>query len=68
LAALFESHPDTLTDPDIDRMVVELRAQRAHFKQAKAQKVKAAPMPVGSVDEILGLIGLDKPIGKGVKK
>ena len=65
---MFEAHPDTLADVDVDRMVIELRAQRAHFKQAKQQKVKAAPMPIGSVDEILGLIGLDKPLGKVVKK
>lgn len=61
---MFEAHPDTLTDEDIDYMVQELRARRAHFKTAKAAKVKNAPLPVGSVDDILKLIGLDKGIAK----
>lgn len=60
LAELFEAHPDTLTDEDIDRMVKELRDNRQHFKMAKQAKVKSAPIPEGSVDDILSLIGLDK--------
>lgn len=60
LADLFEAHPDTLTDEDIDRMVKELRDQRQHFKLAKQTKVKSAPIPVGTVDDILSLIGLEK--------
>ena len=64
LESLFEAHPDDLTDEDIDRMVVELRAQRTHVKQAKQAKIKSAPIPVGSIDEILAQIGLDKPLGR----
>src|SRR5262245_18512164 len=64
LTEMFEAHPDEITDAEIDRMVIELRAQRQHFKVAKQQKVKSAPVPTGSVDEILNLIGLDKGIGK----
>ena len=60
LADLFLAHPDTLTDEDIDRMVKELRENRQHFKMAKQAKVKSAPIPEGSVDDILSLIGLEK--------
>lgn len=60
LADLFLAHPDTLTDEDIDRMVKELRENRQHFKMAKQARVKSAPIPEGSVDDILSLIGLDK--------
>lgn len=60
LAELFEAHPDTLTDEDIDRMVKDLRENRQHFKMAKQARVKSAPIPEGSVDDILSLIGLDK--------
>ena len=64
LNELFAAHPDTITDNDIDRMVAELRAQRAHFKTAKQTKAKAPTIPQGTVDDILASIGLDKPIGR----
>ena len=60
LADLFLAHPDTLTDEDIDRMVKDLRENRQHFKMAKQTRAKSAPIPEGSVDDILSLIGLDK--------
>ena len=58
---LFDADPESLTDADIDEMVQALRSQRAHFKQAKAQKAKGpAKIPSGSVDELLDMLGLKK--------
>ena len=58
---LFEADPDSLSDSDIDEMVAHLRSERAHFKQAKAQKAKGpAKIPSGTVDELLGMLGLKK--------
>lgn len=58
---LFAAEPESLTDADIDIMVGHLRSERAHFKQAKAQKVKGpAKIPSGSVDDLLGMLGLKK--------
>jgi len=58
---LFDADPESLTDSDIDEMVAHLRSERAHFKQAKAQKAKGpAKIPSGSVDELLGMLGLKK--------
>ena len=68
LAELFAAHPDSLEDADIDAMVKELRANRQSFKLAKQAKVKTTPIPAGSVDEILSLIGLEKGKLPGEKK
>lgn len=67
LNELFQSHPDTLTDKDIDRMVKELRDNRHSFKIAKQLKTKGAnTIAGGSLDDILSSIGLEKgklPLG-----
>jgi hypothetical protein len=58
LEELFASHPDTLEDADIDRMVIELRNQRQHFKVAKQTKAKnTGTIPMGTVDEIWEMLG-----------
>jgi hypothetical protein len=58
---LFEADPESLSDADIDEMVARLRAERSHFKLAKATKAKGpAKIPTGTVDELLGMLGLKK--------
>lgn len=43
LQELFDRDPLSLTDSDIDRIVTELRAQRARWEQGQSARAKKAP-------------------------
>lgn len=61
LDELFAAEPDTLTDEDIHRMVLELRDNRKTFVAEKAAKVKGGNTPiVATGGELLDLLGLTK--------
>lgn len=61
LDELFASEPDTLTDGDIQQMVIHLRAERHQFKQTKAAKEnRKTPPAIGNGAELLSLLELTK--------
>lgn len=60
LDELFAAEPDTLTDDDVQRMVVALREQRKDFKLKKQdKKIEKASVPmVESADALLDMLDL----------
>lgn len=56
---LFSADPETLEDADIEKLVLDLRAKRTEFNQAKAEKSTKKAIPIAeNVDELMDLLDL----------